>query len=489
VASPRVCLIGLDCAAPELVFERWRAELPNLARLMKTGAWGPLESTTPPITVPAWMCMMTGRDPGELGIYGFRNRSDRSYESLSFATSAQVRHPAVWDILGAAGKRSILLGIPLTYPPRPINGLLVSDFMAPDTSADYTYPPELKEEIQAVVGEYDFDVAEFRTEDKERLLGDVYAMTEKRFRLAQHLITHHDWDFFAVVEMGVDRMHHGFWRYMDPSHRLHEPGSPFRDAIKDYYIAVDSHVGELVETLPAGTDVIAVSDHGAKRMDGAICLNEWLVREGYLALKETPTGVTKFSPALVDWSRTRAWGDGGYYGRIFLNIRGREPAGIVEPGSAPSLLRELTAKLEAMVDDTGRPMGNRVFLPKRIYRTVEGVAPDLLVYFADLHWRSAGSIGHGTIWLKENDTGPDDANHAQQGIAIMSPAREGHAGSRRDGMSIYDIAPAILGALGVDTPPGMGRAIPVTHAAVDTEVYSQEEEAEIARRLEELGYL
>ncbi len=491
----KVCLIGLDCAAPELVFERWRDDLPNLDRLMRQGVWGPLESTIPPITVPAWMCMMTGRDPGALGIYGFRNRKDRSYEGLSFANSRQVKHPAVWDILARESRRSILLGIPLTYPPRPVDGLLVSDFLAPDIESEYTYPPSLKDEIVEVVGEYVLDVRDFRTDDKDKLLASVYEMTEKRFRLARHLLVNHPWDLFAMVEMGTDRMHHGFWRYMDPSHRYHEADSPYREAIHDYYIAVDRHLGELLSELPPGTDVLVVSDHGVKRMDGAVCLNEWLILEGYLVLKETPTAVTKFSPALVDWDRTAAWGDGGYYGRLFLNVRGREPRGILSAESAVILRDEIAGKLEALTDAEGSPLGNKVYRPEEVYTATGGVPPDLIVYFGDLHWRSVGSVGHGKIWVHENDTGPDDANHAQQGIAILARLGETlpEADKRRDGLSIYDIAPTILERFGIEPPTGMGRqAITGTiadYAADDDAVYSPEEEAEIARRLEELGYL
>lgn len=489
--SRKVCLIGLDCADPELVFERWRADLPNLDRLMRSGIWGPLESCIPPITVPAWMCMMTGRDPGSLGMYGFRNRKDRSYGGLTFASSRMVQQPTVWDLLARENKRSILLGIPPTYPPRPVNGLLVCDFLAPDVKSDYTYPPALKAEIQQVVGDYALDLQGFRTEEKDRLLASVYEMTEKRFRLARHFLANHDWDFFAMVEMGTDRMHHAFWRYMDPSHRYHEPGDPYQHAIRDYYIAVDRHVGELVSELPSGTDILVVSDHGAKRMDGAVCLNEWLVREGYLVLKETPAEVTKFSPALVDWSRTTAWGDGGYYGRLFLNVQGREPLGTVSAGEAGRVKEEITAKLEALTDDRGVLLGNRVYQPEEVYSEVNGIPPDLVIYFGDLHWRSVGSVGHPTIWVHENDTGPDDANHAQHGMAIISSSsRTEHGGDRCEGMSIYDIAPTILKAFGIEPPPGMGRrAISASEPIQDDSVYTPEEEAEIARRLEELGYL
>ena len=496
--AKKVCVIGLDCAAPELVFDLWAERLPNLRRFMVRGVHGPLESCTPPITVPAWMCMMTGRDPGSLGIYGFRNRRDHSYEGLAFASSRLVQAPTVWDVLGRHGRPSIVLGVPLTYPPRPIDGLLISDFLAPDTRSEFTYPPALKDEIRETVGEYIFDTREFRTEDKARLLADIHAMTRQRFQLARHLATRHPWDLFVMVEMGPDRMHHAFWRHFDVRHPKYSPGSAFENAIRDYYVALDAEIGQFLAVLDPDTRVLIVSDHGAKRMEGGICFNEWLAREGYLTLKHPVDGLTKFSPELVDWSRTKAWGDGGYYGRLFLNVAGREPQGVVAPEETEALKTELTLKLEALCDEKGRPLGTRVFRPDRVYAECRNVPPDLIVYFGDLYWRSVGSLGHGSIWTHENDIGPDDANHAQQGILLMADAGDLPSAEsaiyapvrpRREGLSLYDVAPTILGALGIATPAGMGRdAIGVGAPAGDV-VYSEEEEEELARRLEDLGYL
>jgi len=497
----KVCVIGLDCVAPELVFGLWRDRLPNLRRLMQRGVHGPLESVIPPITVPAWMCMMTGKDPGALGIYGFRNRRDYTYDGLAFATSRLVQEPTVWDVLGEHNLRTIALGVPLTYPPTRINGLLVSGFLAPDTDSEYTYPPELKDEIRTVVSDYILDVRNFRTEDKDQLLGDVYAMTERRFALARYLITQYSWDLFVMVEMGPDRMHHAFWRYFDPLHPLYVPGSQYEHAIRDYYEGLDAEVGELTALLGPDTLILVVSDHGAKRMDGGICFNDWLIREGYLTLQRPVTEVTKFAPELVDWSRTRAWGDGGYYGRLFLNVRGREPQGVVAADEIDALKAELRSGLEQLTDEHGKLLGSKVFSPETIYTHCRNFPPDLIVYFGDLHWRSVGSVGNHSIWTHTNDTGPDDANHAQHGIFLMARAGELNGpdrldaeqairANRREGLSIYDIAPTILTAFGLDPPNGMGRAvIQASLAARSDSAYSADEEAELARRLEELGYL
>ncbi len=489
----RVFILGLDCAAPELVFQQWPHLLPNLTSLRQTGAWGRLESTIPPITVPAWMCMMTGRDPGSLGIYGFRNRRDHSYDGLQFASSKLVREPALWDLLGEHGLQTIALGVPLTYPPRPINGLLITDFLAPDTNADYTFPSDLKQEIKEVVGEYIFDTRQFRTDDKERLLADIYTMTEQRFKLATHLMENKPWDLFVMIEMGPDRLHHGFWKYYDPQHPLHQPGNPLQHAIRDYYVRLDAHIGDLISHLKPDDRLIVVSDHGAKRMDGGICFNQWLIKEGYLKLKSEPDQECKLTPDMIDWSQTRAWGDGGYYGRLFINVQGREPLGTVQPHSLEALKREITEKLEQMSGPDGMHLGNKVFRPEDIYTKCSNVPPDLIVYFGDLHWRSVGSVGHNSIYTATNDTGPDDANHAQHGIFIMKDigSSASDAGERTD-LSIYDIAPTVLTSLGVTPPPGVGRTVvglAGQTAHTDSDAYTPEEEAELARRLEDLGYL
>ena len=116
--SKKVLVIGLDCAPPELVFEQWRDELPNFKRVMDNGVWGSLENCIPAITVPAWSSMMSSKDPGTLGFYGFRNRGNYSYEKNTLANSNSVKTDRVWDVLSRAGKKVITVGVPQTYPPK-----------------------------------------------------------------------------------------------------------------------------------------------------------------------------------------------------------------------------------------------------------------------------------------------------------------------------------------------------------------------------------
>lgn len=485
--ASRVMVIGLDCAAPQLVFDRWIDSLPAIRSLTQRGSFGVLRSCDPPITVPAWSVMMSSQDPGSLGIYGFRNRVDHSYDRLSIADGRAVRARRVWELLSEAGRNVIVLGVPGTYPPQPVNGALVSCFMTPDPrTSQYTYPAELKDEIASVVGDYAVDVRDFRTDDKDRLLADIVAMTERRFRLAAHLLDTRPWDFFAMVEMGTDRIHHGFWRYMDPEHRLYEPGNPFENAIYDYYVLVDRLIGDLLERADDETAVLVVSDHGAKRMDGAIRVNEWLRQNRYLALLEEPNGSERLTPDMIDWDRTIAWGDGGYYARIFLNVKGREPRGIVDPSDYERVRTDLQRALEEIADEDGRNIGTRAYTPEDLYAVSRGVAPDLLVYFGDLHWRSAGTVGEGEIHLRENDTGPDDANHAHEGMYVIAAdgIKPGLGSDRR----IEDIAPTILSLLGERVPADM-KGSAFAEDGAGEEGYSADEEALVAQRLEDLGYL
>jgi predicted AlkP superfamily phosphohydrolase/phosphomutase len=443
-----VMIIGLDSAVPALVFEQWWNELPNLRSLTHEGIWGELTSTHPPITVPAWSSMMSGLDPGELGFYGFRNRKDYSYDGYTIANASVVQTDRVWDILSRQGKRIILLGVPQTFPVKPINGCVIADFLTPSTKHDYTYPSDLKAEIERVADGYVLDVDNFRTPDKEDLLQRIYLKTEKHFRLAKHLTSTRPWDFFMMVEMGVDRIQHGFWSYCDPDHRKYQRGNPFENTLKDYYRYVDKEIGELLSLVPRDAAVLVVSDHGAKRMDGGICINEWLIREGYLKVHRYPTEPKRLEEVAIDWNHTMAWGEGGYHGRIFLNVRGREPRGIISPSDYEKVRQELIDKIIAFEDPCGTNIGSRVYRPEMIYqKEIRGIPPDLTVYFGDLAWRSVGSIGLNEIYTFENDTGPDEANHNWEGIFLANRHAASLIGAipgHQQGLHLSQIAHMVL---------------------------------------------
>jgi predicted AlkP superfamily phosphohydrolase/phosphomutase len=410
--------------------------------------------------------MLSSKDPGVLGIYGFRNRADYSYDNLTIANGSAVKEKRVWDYLSEADKKSIVVGVPQTYPIKPVNGYMISSFLTPSIQKQYTHPHEFRYEVERILEgrDYEVDVRDFRTEDKDYLLRQIYEMTEKRFKVLNYLIREKAWDFFMFVEMGVDRIHHGFWKFHDPQHFQYEPGNKFENSIKEYYQYLDREVACLLEAVDDNTVILVVSDHGAKRMDGGFCLNQWLYQEGYLVFKsEIPRDrLIKFNELEVDWAKTTAWGDGGYYGRLWLNVQGREPQGLVSQADYSRVREEISGKLAKMVDHQGRPMNNICYKPEEIYKEVRNVASDLMIYFGNLHWRSVGSLGHPSIYTFENDTGPDDANHAQDGLIIYYDPKKELGGKQLSGLQLMDVAPTILNLLELPVPADMqGKIISV----------------------------
>jgi predicted AlkP superfamily phosphohydrolase/phosphomutase len=447
-------VIGLDCGTPQLLFEDFAGELPNIGALMARGMHGELASITPPITVPAWACSMTGKTPGQLGIYGFRNRKDSTYDGLAIATSDAVKEAAVWDLLGRVGKRSLLIGVPPGYPPKAVEGWRVSCFLTPPSAKAYTHPGDLAAEVEEELGgagRYIFDIPNFRDKGEDFVMEQVFTMTERRFKVARRLVRNKPWDYFMLVEMGPDRLHHVFWQHYDPKHPKYEPGNRFEQAFRDYYLFLDREVGALLEALPEDCVTIVMSDHGARPMIGGVTFNDWLMRQGYLAMSEDLAGPTPIAEAPIDWSRTVAWGDGGYYGRLFLNVKGREPEGTVEPSDYERTRDELVQALETMPGPDGTPLGTKVFKPQDVYPEVRGLAPDLIVYFGDLEWRSVGTVGSREVFTYENDTGPDGANHDRNGVFIMAGA-PGQATGKRDGLRLIDVGPTIAGLYGLEMP-------------------------------------
>jgi predicted AlkP superfamily phosphohydrolase/phosphomutase len=454
----KICVFGLDCAAPEVVFGDER--LVNLRRLMNAGAYGRLESVIPPITVPAWMCMCTSQDPGSLGVYGFRNRVDYSYDKLGFANSASIKALAIWDHLGREGKRSIVVGVPPNYPPRRINGISIGCFLTPDTTKnDFTHPASFKTKINELVGEYPVDVKNFRTDRKDWLKDEIFSMSQKQWQVVHWLLKEQEWDYFHFVDIGLDRMHHGFWNYFDQKHVQFEAGNSYQSAIPEYYLWLDQQIGEALEMLDKDTVVLVVSDHGAQRLDGGIAVNEWLIRQGHLVLNEYPKAITPFDQLSVNWSKTRVWSEGGYYARVFFNVQGREANGVLPPGEYEFFQDEMKAKFEALTDDKGQPLNSLVFKPKEIYDSVRNVAPDLIVHFGGLLWRSIGTVGHDAIHVQENDTGPDSCNHAQYGMFILNAPNCPPHGEYK-GARLLDIAPTLLDLAGYEIPETMqGRSL------------------------------
>jgi len=250
--------------------------------------------------------------------------------------------------------------------------------------------------------------------------------------------------------MGVDRIHHYMWSYVDQNHpKFQGENNKFKNSIRDYYIYIDQQLGEIMEILPPEAAIMIVSDHGAKAMQGMFLINEWLIKEGYLVLKKYPDKITKLEKCEIDWSKTKAWAWGGFYSRIFLNVKGRDPQGIVENYEQEKDL--LKKKLLAVKDDNNKDLKNIVATASELYDDPQGDTPDLLGFFGDLSWRPGGTIGHNKIYIHENDTGPDDGVHDWYGVyAFYEPGKKGRG--QLENLSILDIAPTILNYFNIKTP-------------------------------------
>lgn len=413
---PRVVVIGLDCLEPSLVFDRYRDSLPAFRRLAEQGAWGTLRSTDPPVTVPAWTCMFSGCSPEELGLYGFRHRRLGSVRGAYSVDSTHVRRPRVWDRIAGRGFRSALLGVPQTWPAAPMNGYLVADSLTAGDGAR-CWPEGLLDELEPVVGPWSGDVEGFRTGPEKEVIAAIHAMTRQRFHALRHLLEHRPADLMIMVDLGPDRMHHRFFDRVGCE----------EDPVREYYRLLDQELEHTLSAIDEDSHVLVVSDHGARPLRGGFCINDWLIQQGWLVLRHPLRAVRPFDESLVDWTRTRAWGWGGHHGRVFVNLKGREPQGTVDPEQYERFLEEIAAAL----GDEHRVLRVRG----------EGDRPDLIVYAGNLDLRCIGSVGHGSVFVPDNDTGADRANHAMEGVLLY---RGRALRGRLEGMSGIDVAGLIV---------------------------------------------
>ena len=453
----KTVIIGLDCASPQLVFYQWIEQLPNLKALISSGISAPLQSCDPPITIPAWSVMFSGTDPGSLGIYGFRNRTNYGYDSLKIADSQWIHQRRLWDYFTEAGKNSIVIGVPQTFPVHPVRGIMISGLIASRLNAKSVYPAGVLDQIKQITPDYKFDIDNFRNEDKKQLIDKIYRMTISRFKLARHFLDKNDWDIFILVEIGLDRLQHAFWQFTDKKSINFIADSPYRNVLLKYYQHLDFEIGTLLKRFDENTDVVIVSDHGAKAFTGGFCINQWLIENGYLKLKWDPDGINKLSIDFIDWENTKVWAEGGYYARCFFNIKGREENGIIEPHQVADLKDELKTRLDNVTDYNGKFLNNKILFPEEIYPECNGIPPDMMIYPDDLNFRAIGSIGWDSIITDQNDSGPDGANHDYNGIFIYKGV--GIPSKKEDRLSIYDVTPTVLNRMNLKVPAGLSGRI------------------------------
>ena len=459
----KVFILGIDSAEPDLVFGEWRKELPVINQLMEEGAWGKIASTVPPITCPAWPSAFSGYNPGHFGLYDLRYRKLGTYTEFGIVNSKAVRVPRLWRILTKQGMKSTIVFVPVTYPPEPINGYMVTSFLTPSVRSQFTYPPQLKEEILRVVGGYSryiIDVYDYRRKDPKELYEELKAKTEHDFKVIKYLVKNKPWDLFISVIMSIDRAQHTLWKYFDKGHPRFVEDPELKDGLLNLHKQIDEELGGVLDELPKDTLVMVLSDHGAKRMYYRINVNEVLMNEGLLKLKERPKSITGLREldrkGIIDWDRTVAYALGAYIAQVFVNLEGREPRGIVKPGEEYKSVREQVADiLKSVKGPKEEPLKTKVFMKEEVYKgEMLRVMPDLTVYFDDLHYGANEAIGFGSPYSLETAKGPDDSNHGEFGMFVIKDPEERIKGIL-EGLKLEDVTPTVLEALGLRIPPGL----------------------------------
>lgn len=485
----KVLMIGLDGCNPDLVYE-WIDDLPNIRSLMERGLHGKIESTIPPITPQAWTAVLTGKNPGQFGFWDFTYRDDFSYGEPKLVNSRKSRSVSdtLDTVLPRHEKRIALINVPVTYPPVEIpNGYCISSFMTPSVEHAYTHPNELRNEVEELVGEYLLDAStsetNFRKMDRDEVLDRIYRMDKQRFDLTRHFLGK-GCDFVFTVIMGTDRMPHLYWRFMDSNHTRHVANSKFKNAIREHYKFCDAEIGKLIEFVDDETAVIVLSDHSVQRLDGRININDWLAEQGYFALKSTPDRPVPLKKADVDWENTIAYGT-GYTGQLYLNLKGREAHGAVDPKDYDQVLDEIAAKIEAIPGPKGNKLQTKVIRRKDVYSGPHAqYAPDLFLFLDNLNWNVSEAIGHDSVYSYDTALGEDDGGHGSHGILAMAGAGVPKKG-RLEELRLFDVAPTVLKLFDLPVPEDLDGKPLVS----EDDVYSEEDEDEIRKRLSALGYL
>ena len=257
----RILIIGLDAATFWLI-DPWIKEqkLPTLARVQAQGARADLRSSIPYVSGPAWVSFATGKNPGKHGYFDFARRKPGDY-GVELVNAAHVMAPTLWQLLSEAGQRVAVMNCPVTYPPKPVNGVLVGDMLTPSPKSQFTYPPELREELYAAVPDYLIESAEAsadRVATKATVAANVRQGTTNRALATRFLMQKvPDWDFMHVVYSETDRVMTYLWDDMDPTHPRHDPAlaARFGGEIEHHYRQADAILGARTPREDCGREV------------------------------------------------------------------------------------------------------------------------------------------------------------------------------------------------------------------------------------------
>jgi predicted AlkP superfamily phosphohydrolase/phosphomutase len=550
----KVFVIGIDGATLTLLQPLMdQGYLPFLSEVKARGAMGRLTTIFPPVTAPAWASFMTGKNPGKHGIYEFLHRRAGTLEQVP-VNSGMCGSDTLWEMLSRSGKRMVVVSVPLSYPPLPLNGVLLSDFLAPKGARDLSYPPELLAEVESRFGPYLLYHRQVYTKSNvANVLAELEEHTAYRQQVAEYLMQGEPWDFCMVYFEGTDRLQHELWHIIDPTHPMHDrrEAAQFGERTRNFYRLLDEDVRRLVELAGPEAVTILVSDHGFGPIHKFVNFNIWLLEQGLLKLKhDLPTRLKRFvfdlglTPSLgyrlsmrfgfanlrlsqgmtnrntilemvrrvflsfhnVDWTRTRAFSMGNY-GQIYVNLKGREPFGSVEPDDYEAVRGDICARLAELRDpQTKQRVVAHVFRTEELFSgPFIKEAPDVAFLLED-HYKALGTLEFASRRVVERVFG-NSGDHRMDGIiAMLGEAIK--PGAPIPYASIMDLVPTILYLMEQPIPEDLdGRVLteplceellaarPIRQtAAVGSKEqieprYTAEEAEEVKERLRALGYL
>lgn len=545
----RVMAIGLDGGSLTLLEPLAESGvMPNLQEVFRRGCYGTLRSTLPSFSAPAWVSFGSGKNPGKHGVFGFYRKSLGSFHRVPI-DSSWVGARMIWDVLAAQGLDSCVINIPISYPPKPIKGVLVSDFLVtPRRDCEFTYPPEIKQELLKRVEGY--HPAPFRAAaQSEEFLDQVLRWTERHEVANRYLLQTYPWSFFVNNFQASDIVQHYFWDHLRPDYLLNGQG-PFTGKLLEVYRLLDRIIGERMALADSRTTVLLLSDHGFTDLRKFVYVNRWLRDHGLMVLNpknlvqrsleragisqreivravrrmdligltdrmslrpkwRLGTHLDQFIGGGVDWGRTRAYSGDLYEEGVYINLCGREPFGIVKEGAEYEEVREaVRAGLADLIDEsTGARVFNRIYLREEIYSgPFVDRAPDLVFDLAD------GYAIHNKISVRHLFESVPRAGvtgrHHIDGFQAWCGSGV-NAQGKVEGGSIMDVAPTVLYLLGLPIPKGMDGQIlsqvlgisrlseaPPTYSDDQdsegkgkSEVFTTEDAQAIRERLSGLGYL
>jgi len=534
----RWLILGLDGATFEVFQPLMQAgQMPNLKRLVDGGTAGTLLSTKPPMTPAAWTTFMTGKGPGRHGIIDFE-RYDPQTGRLSFNSTFEIREKTIWEILSDKGLRVGSIHLPMTYPPKPVNGFMISGFETPSTDVDFTWPAELKHEILRRFPNYSY-----KTNWQRKPLGGDKLFQQNLDYICRTFWQGHElacycgdrfgWDVLMVLLKFVDNLQHKVWKYIDPASR-HNHSRRAR-MVADCFGELDKVIGKFMEFAEANrATLMLMSDHGHGSLVGKAQPNLLLKNWGYLRLKDfVSRWNTRTSYVLhrltskkqgrfaqdnlaidrelaVDWSATKACViHAGIYGFLYINLKGRQPTGIVDPEDYEPLRDEIRQRL--LEATTRTPSGQEMQIFPEVHKAEQlyNCSREEHPWLPDLVLVPAPGVAvvrkiRGLRPLRWLPPRRQEGTHRLEGLLAVYGEHIARGKTIRGG--IADIAPTLLAGLGLPVPVDMeGRVLtelfdrpiavqyepPQRHISEPRpeEVYTPEQQQALEKRLADLGYL